>query len=214
MQFFRIGKSNLPEKLTGGTLRPGRNCSGDFAVGGIMKRYRTGLNSFFCLLLAALLVSGCTVRLAPEHEPAIVDGLKTLSVATSTLLGKMKAGTKKADFEKERKSFYDEIVGQANGLLLLIDVRPEPKPAVLRWLGMASADDLTKKSSQDANLWTDIKKLDVPTDDQINWLLEEVARMKNADKNSDLPPEAIRAFSKPILRALKNALTYEMALDR
>ncbi|HBC09206.1 MAG TPA: hypothetical protein DC046_16730 [Rhodospirillaceae bacterium] len=166
------------------------------------------------LTLTLMVLAACTVRLAPEHEQAIVDGLQALSSETETLFVSVREGTKTVDYASKRKDVYDKLIGKAQGLMVLVDVRPEPKPALTRWFGSSTADNITKDNSSGASLWQDIKSLDVPTDDQLKWYIDEVERMRTADSKVDLPAEAMAAFGKPIRRALKNAIVYEMALER
>lgn len=180
-------------------------------MGLIMQRAVQRISTVLILVLA---VSACTVRLAPEHEPAILQGLGSLSTATESFLASVPEGTKKADYAAKRQGQYAKLIGAARGLLVLVDARPEPKPAFLRWFGFSSADEIRADAGQENSLWDDVKSLDVPTDDQLNWYIDEIARMQSADAKSDLPAGAIKAFSKPIRRALKNAIVYEMALDR
>lgn len=166
------------------------------------------------VVLAAVFLAACTVRLAPEHEPAIVQGLTSLSSDTETLFAAVANGTRMADYESKRKERYAALVGKARALLVLIDARPEPKPAMLRWLGISRADDIKQDADQSQQFWQDLKTLDVPTDNQLEWFIEELGRMEQSDAATNLPKPAIRAFSIPIRRALKNAIVYEMALDR
>lgn len=163
---------------------------------------------------AAVLLTACTAKLAPEHEPAIVQGLTNLLGETETLLVAAANGTEMEDYASQRKNRYAALIGKAQALQELIDLRPEPKPALLRWLGVSRADDIPRDASRSEEFWQDLKTLDVPTDNQLKWFIEEIDRMEQADASGDLVEQEISAFSMPIRRALKNAIVYEMALDR
>ena len=165
-------------------------------------------------VFVAVLLTACTARLAPEHETAIVQGLTNLLGETETLLAAAANGTQMMDYASQRKNRYATLRGKARALLVLINSRPEPKPVLLRLLGVSQVDDISKDANQSEQLLQDLKTPDVPTDDQLEWFIEEIRRMEQADAKADLPKTAIDTFSKPIRRALRNAIIYEMALDR
>ena len=99
------------------------------------------------VVFAAVLLAARTVRLAPEHEPAILFGLTNLSSETETLLTVAVNGTEKKDYESQRKNQYAALIGNAQALLGLISSRPKPNPALLRWLGISRADDAQKDAA-------------------------------------------------------------------
>ena len=166
------------------------------------------------VVLAAVLLAACTARLAPEHEPVIVQGLASLLGETETLLAAAANGTRMKDYASQRKNRYAALRSKARALLVLIDARPEPKPALLRWLGLSRADDIPNDAEQSKQFWRDLQTMDVPTDNQLEWFIQEIGRMEQRDAQEDVSKPEIGALSMPIRRALKNAIVYEMALDR
>jgi hypothetical protein len=160
------------------------------------------------VVVLALLVVGCTVRLAPNYEQPIVDGLNHFNVAIQTHLAVVSEGTKKGLTEEQQK-VYDGLKAQGKALIMLIEARPQPKSGFARWFGTSRADDISK----DGNI-EKITFLDVPTDDQIKMILEQLSKMEEEDRRQGLQPGQYKLYANPINSFMRNALTYELALKR
>jgi len=166
------------------------------------------LRTAFGLLVLALAVAGCTVQLAPDYEQSIVQGLNDFNAAIHEQLAAVSKGTPQGLNAGQQKA-YDSLEGRGRALIMLIEARPEPKPAVARWLGARLSDDIPEDGEA-----AGIDLLEVPTDDQIERILEQLAAMQAEDRRSGLAPGQHKLYSNAIASFMRNALTYEMALKR
>ena len=176
------------------------------------RTFRTrGCPALCTVALAVLLVtvlSACTIRLAPNYEEPIVVNLHAFNTAILVHMAAVSPGTP-GGLTPERQKVYDHLKAQGKALMLLIRARPEPKPAFARWFGASITDDIPP----DGNV-AKVKPLDVPTDDQIARILEQLEAMEKEDRLQGLQPGQYELFANAIASFMRNALTYEMALKR
>jgi hypothetical protein len=173
-------------------------------------------NSIFAplaLLFAVVLASalgGCTVQLAPDYEPTIIQGLNEYNAQIQTHMASVAAGTRPGLSADQQKA-YDDLEGRGRALIMLVKARPQPQSATARWLGSKLADKIP--SDGDVSK-ADIDFLAVPTDSQIEKILAQLAAMENEQKRQGLKPGQYQSYANPINSFMRNALTYEMALKR
>ena len=204
------------------------------------------LGKVLVAVLLAGLVGACTVRFFPEHEPAIIDGLKGLNAQGLTFFESLacipKEGAKasfqvmanecvKADSFAQRKNTYDELIGNAQAVIQLVISRPQPQPFMARFFGISRKDEarkavsssetaspsdpegasrVTKEDMQKALL----KAFDAPTDDALETLVAELRRMRDKDMAKGLKVGAVIGHRTLFVLSMRNALTFEMALNR
>jgi hypothetical protein len=166
------------------------------------------LQRAFIAVLLALAVVGCTVQLAPNYEEPIVQGLNDFNVAIQAHMAAAAKGTQPGLTADQQKA-YDDLEGRGRALIMLIKARPEPKPAFLRWFGWQLSDDIPASGNTSY-----IDFLDVPTDDQIERILEQLVTMEDEDRRQGLARGQYKLYANAIDLFMRNALTYEMALKR
>lgn len=196
-------------------------------------------------LLVLGLLQGCTVRLHPEYEPTIVNGLNELNIEglsffvsldclpddidESSFLDLANSCTD-ADTFDARKKAYDDLIGQAQAVIALVEYRPEPAPLMSRLFGsgleqparqqveakLQTADDATNVGTLVRGQTSDalMKAFDAPTDDAMKTLIVFLQRMRAEDKEEGLKVGDAVAHYRAFTVAMRNALTFEMALDR
>ena len=133
--------------------------------------------SGFAIALVAFL-SACTVQLAPDFEESIVAGLNDYNQAIMTHIATVSRGTEPG-LNEAQQSAYDKLKGQGRALKIIIGARPQPNSALTRWLGNALSDDV--QISADGRTVSNVSFLDVPTDDQIDRILEQLLAMEDEE---------------------------------
>ena len=93
------------------------------------------------MLLLVLLAGACTIKLVPDYDQSILDGLGKVDDAAQLLFAAISGGSSKSDFAKEDGT-YSQLIGEVNALSLQAKARPEPPPpAVLAWLSSSKPTD-------------------------------------------------------------------------
>ena len=204
------------------------------------------LGKVFAVLLVGVLVAACTVKIFPEHEPAIIDGLNSLNAQGLTFFVSLACIPKegaKASFEvmakdcvgadsfSQRKNTYDELIGVAESVIQLVNTRPQPQPFMARFFGISREDEARKAVSSSETGSSDtaeiasrvtkedvqtalIKAFDAPTDNALETLITNLRRMRDRDKSKGLKIGAAIGHKKLFALSMRNALTFEMALNR
>jgi hypothetical protein len=158
----------------------------------------------------ALALGGCTVQLAPDYEPTIVQGLNDYNAQIQTHMANVAAGTRPG-LNADQQKAYDDLEGKGRALIMLIKARPQPQSGLVRWFGSKLADKIPADGDvAKAN----IDFLAVPTDAQIEKILLQLAAMKDEQKRQGLKPDQYKIYANSINSFMRNALTYEMALKR
>jgi len=160
------------------------------------------------LLAVAILLSGCAIKLAPSYEESIVVGLSRFDALILTRMAAVADGTKPG-LDAAQKAAYDRLEGTGRALITLIRARPAPQSGVSGWLAESLADRIP--ASGDAS---GIAILQVPTDDQVEQILKQLAAMEDEDLRQGLAPGQYQLYANAIDSFMRNALTYEMALKR
>jgi len=82
------------------------------------------------LSAAILLMTGCTVQLAPSYDTTIVDGLTSANEQAMTLFASVSSGTEGSPFS-DREKTYNELIGKFGALRVQALARPTPQPLIL-----------------------------------------------------------------------------------
>jgi hypothetical protein len=75
-------------------------------------------------VLILVLLGGCAVRLAPDYDPLLVNGLLAANEQSETLFATLSSGTS-APF-RQRQPAYDAVIGRFDALRLEAMARPNP----------------------------------------------------------------------------------------
>lgn len=156
------------------------------------------------VLLIAFGIAGCGVRLAPDYDRTIVDGLAKINESAMTLFAAVSGGSSRAGF-RQRERQYDELIGRIDALLLEAKVRPNPRtpPVVGAILGARGGND-----PQAGELPT------APTPDVLEKMKSTFMTMRETDSKQNMPFRTVGLFKGEFEIAMRQALRYERALER
>ena len=168
------------------------------------KKYRLSLVFGFTVLL----ISGCTIRLAPQFDQQIVDNLSNTSIQLLEHLAAVSGGVSKSDFEK-RAETYNNLIGEIEALELRIKARPVPESRIGNKVINKANETLQKKGITTLLTANDI----APSATALSQIRKNIETMKKADAENGLSPTEVQAFKGNIVLFLDQALTYERHLN-
>ena len=166
----------------------------------LSQRHQVLLVSFACLLLLA----GCAVKLAPDFDRAILDGLIKTNEQALVHFAAVSSGVKSATFD-ERKPTYNSLIGKFDALRVQVLSRPTPRPMIAKLFGIGTSGD----SKPD-----DIEILEAPTGEILATVIDTLTMMRDTDREKDLSSFKVRGFKQTYEASIDQALTYEKALER
>jgi hypothetical protein len=151
----------------------------------------------------ALLLASCTAQLAPTYDDYVDNGLAQLSQTIETYYAAMPAsGYSKENYPKQ-EAFYAETLGKIEALKTRAAARPVPDAAVTRWLGMQ------QKPTGATGVGDEI-----PTVTNLNLVADALQQLRDTQRTTGLSPAFTKRTIEQVRIALRNAITYEMALKR
>jgi hypothetical protein len=174
-----------------------RASTSNLAPGGAAAR----LLSF--LALAALLI-GCQIQLVPQHDPAIVTGLTAANEKTLQLFAALSRPGARTPYP-EREATYDELIGSFDALRVQAAARPVPESRIAGLLVSRSAADLKPE---------DIERLQNPTPDILQTIIDTLARMREVDSEGRLSAGMLPGFKNSYELSIDQTLTFEKALEQ
>ncbi|MDF3196929.1 hypothetical protein [Pseudomonas sp. 1928-m] len=154
------------------------------------------------IALMCALVVGCAIKLAPEYDKAIVDGLKDNSKKVLVLFASISNGSLTEDYPG-RKNTYDELIGAFESLKVMAEARPVPSSKVVE-----KANEYLKSRNKDEI------SLVAPSSGAINEVVRQLIAMRERDKSTNMSASIISAHKGFVLAALDQAITYESFLER
>lgn len=169
------------------------------------KRHRRSASTVWPTVVAALafLLAACSAQLAPSYDDYIDNNLTQLSQTIETYYAAMPAtGYSKESFSKQ-EPFYADTLGKIEALKTRAAARPIPEGAVTRWLGMQ------QKPNGASGVGNEI-----PTVANLNLVADALQQLRDTQRTSGLSPNFAQRTVEQIRIALRNAITYEMALKR
>jgi hypothetical protein len=175
---------------------------------------RRGVAALFTIIFIVFtntLVGGCAIKLAPDFDKAIFDGLTKANEDAMKIF----ASVPSKPYNSAREKAYDDVVGELNAVQVQVNARttpPAPPPLisdVVRAVGSAAAEKKLAELSEP------------PTSSDIDNLILIMETAKYGDKKNKLLRMS-RVHNKTRLVVLKNsfstqmaqALAYEKALQR
>jgi hypothetical protein len=161
----------------------------------------TALRAMLILGVIAVL-SACAVKLAPEYDKAIVDGLKENSKSTMVFFASVSGGTKKADYSTREKT-YNELIGAFEALKIISESRPIPSNKVVE-----KANEYLRSRNQ-AEM-----SMVAPSSGALQEVVRQLVSMRERDQTVDMSANMIGIYKGPILISLDQAITYESFLER
>jgi hypothetical protein len=151
----------------------------------------------------ALLLLACTAQLAPSYDDYIDNNLTRLSQTIETYYAAMPAaGYSRESFPKQ-EAFYADTLGKIEALKTRAAARPVPESGVTRFFGMQ------QKPNGAVGIGNEI-----PTVANLNLVADALQQLRDTQRTSGLSPSFAQRTIEQIRIALRNAITYEMALKR
>lgn len=157
------------------------------------------------LVLASLLLSACTIQLAPDYDAALVDGLNANNVAALTLFAALEGGSDQDEFS-EFADDYAETIGAFEALRQRAETRPIP-PLASRLDGVGFISDICN-AQQDANECVNASPAAIGT------VVSTLQIMRRQHRDDGLPADIVGLFKNQYMGAIRRALFVEQALDR
>lgn len=165
---------------------------------------RSAWHPVIAILAVALVLAGCGVRLAPNYDRSIIDGLGRANEETMTLFATVASGVPKNTFPA-RSQTYDELIGKFDALRLEAQVRPSPQTPAAATLIFGNNP---QAQQQIANATT------APTPDILATIIRTITMMRETDRKQGLVPIVVQGFKQEFIISMQQVLTYEKALDR
>jgi hypothetical protein len=166
------------------------------------------LRAFVLLAALTIAVSGCALRLAPNYDKDIFDGLSKANELAMTQFAAVTPGTHFADREKG----YIAVIGKLDSVRLEAEARPNPKiPAV--------ADKIAKSIAASVDLQSnDLTQAEIddlagaPTPELAKEMIAGFQLMRDTDRIGKLSAPVAARFKSEFEIYMFIALNYEKAL--
>jgi hypothetical protein len=173
--------------------------------GGVFAAFGSPLNFFLIwTVILATALGGCTARLAPVFDRAIVDGLSKTNEEAMTLFASAEAP---GGSYSKRQDAYSSLQGKLDALLIQVQARgnPTPSPAGVALLGAAGVPNAAQKVGE---------LLQAPTAANIEAMIRIVRTMRSDDSRGKLSVLALPLLKNSFAGEMAQALTYEKFLER
>jgi hypothetical protein len=151
--------------------------------------------------LVILSISGCAVRLVPDFDRTIVDGLSKANEQTQVFLASVQKGTKPSGFSA-RKTSYNSLIGQFEALRVQAAARPAPPPLRGRVLARLNSTNFPDGQLPAA-----------PTPAILAAIVSTLTVMRDGDEEFALTSGDVARFKTEYEISIGQALTYEKALE-
>ncbi len=161
-----------------------------------------------CVGVLFMALAGCAIKLAPDYDKSIVDGLVAANKETLTLFASVSEGAQAATFD-QREDTYNSIIGQFDALRLQISARPVPRSLFDKWFNLGAT------SAASAEEVDAIERTDAPSEDSLIEVIDILTRMRDDDKKGSLTKNQLEGGYRGFYEInFQQALTYEQALER
>ncbi len=161
--------------------------------------------SFLVALLAAIIVTGCTIQLAPSYDKELVSGLDAGNEEALTLFASLSGGSDQSKYP-EYKERYSKVIGKFTALKLRAQTRQVPPLA-----------KQLKKINFVSNL-CDVRNDAVScvntSPEAIDQVVMQLKQMQKTHQESGLAEDLVVGFETNFITALQQALFVERALER
>lgn len=159
----------------------------------------------FAISLLLVALAACTVRFAPEHDPALEQGLVSVYEEFQSYFERVEGGD--GSFVAN-DSFYSSTTAKLKVLKLRADTRPAP-PGVSSWFSFFGKQDAEKEVQESAAAPPDL------TGQNIADIIEILGLFRSTHKSQGtLSPAFISGQREIIESSFKSALLYERILKR
>ncbi|MCP4318202.1 MAG: hypothetical protein GY789_19860, partial [Hyphomicrobiales bacterium] len=90
---------------------------------------------WFTILATLMVLSGCAIKLAPDYDKSIIDGLTKANEQTLILFATVSSGVSSATYAK-REEAYNTQIGMFEAIAIQIKARPVPRSQIKQILGV------------------------------------------------------------------------------
>lgn len=160
----------------------------------------------FIVAITLLLVSGCTVQLAPSFSQKLLDDLTEANESTQILLERLSGGSRSSDFPKFSND-YTEIIGKMKALEILADARDTPPLSRrgIQWL--QSKDVLTELCPEPADCIN-------PTPSILANTYERIQQMASIHERAGVDSLTVASVQNFVSSQFDLVISFETALQR
>jgi hypothetical protein len=178
--------------------------------------YRRTSIEIICLALLVLLVAqlgGCAIKLVPDYDKAIVDGLTNANESAMTLFATVTNGAIKKDFAK-REDTYNNLIGKFDAVRLQIVTRTTPVPSdlVARLPFISPTSPAAPPPGDKGNATSEPQKFSTVL--ALETIIDTFTKMRERDRSGQLIKEWVDVYKSQYVAAMSDALTVEKALQR
>lgn len=153
-------------------------------------------------LILVVLLGGCAIRLVPNYDQTVVDGLTSVNTSMMEFFAFVSGGTNVATYEK-REETYSKLIGGLDALKLQVEVRPVPNNPI---------NDAINKMLAKRN--RTLPEGDMPSAVAIGKISEAFVKMRAVDQKQGVTAVEVQAFRNEVIIYMDQALTYENFLKR
>ena len=157
------------------------------------------------VLLCALVISACTIQLAPGYDKALVEGLDESNTRALTLFASLESGSPASEFEQHEQR-YAELIGTFDALRQRAQTRQIP-PLAKRLSSLRIAQSFCNSEADPTGCVN-------ASPASLGQVLSLLRRMRNTHRASGLAPDIVNVFRDSYNVAIAQALTVENALQR
>ena len=143
------------------------------------------------VLLALLFLAGCAVRLAPDYDAALVEGIQKANEEAMVLFASVSTGTRPTTFST-RADAYARVIGKLDALRVSALARIAPAAPLP---GAAPPPE-------------------APTPQVLEEASTVMTKMRETDAARGLSPMLVGGFREAFGLSVQQALVYERALQR
>ncbi len=166
------------------------------------------------LLPVLFILAACTIKLLPDYDAALYDGLNSANEATHTLFSSVSGGSTKSAFAKHGPA-YDNVIGKFAALASRAETRPQPsipKSAASRLKKIPQLTGVCSATSDQAGSSVS-ECFTLVTPRALTEIIETLTSMRDLHKAAGLGALTQDAFVGDYQISIEQALAVEAALQ-
>lgn len=174
------------------------------------RKSRVVTGTLFCtrflpIVIAAVVLTACAIKLAPDYDRSIIDGITDANEQALILFAKVESGSLPGGYAS-RADAYDTVIGKFEALAIQIKARPYPRTQIEQIFGIVPSTGTQPE---------DLRPLEVPPSyNSIQTASTTLTRMRDRDKGGKLTRGEAEGYRNAYVTSIEQAITYEKALER
>jgi hypothetical protein len=167
---------------------------------------RSAWHSVIAFLAVALVLAGCGIRLAPNYDRDIIDGLARTNEDALTLFASVANGAPPGSYPR-RVDAYNALQGKLESVGAMVKARGTPQPPAtgVALLGVVGVQNAQQQADQ---------YMQPSTGPNIEAMIRIVNLMRNDDSRGKLSALSVMTLKNNFSAEMNQALTYEKFLNR